>query len=355
MPHDAWGGAPVAVSNGGGTLAATLINNKAYIRAYVHRDGDWRSMPGLEQHRFLVGLSSDGSSVLYADGMHHRSLVLDRAGFATRIEAGPGMRLADSALSPDGTTIFYSQHESSQLAAGSVHRWRNGVSTTLATLPDLYSTPAQFVVGALDDIFVMNLDLRDSSYNVGGPRRAVIFNRGNLTAIGVLSSAAYTRSNAVAMSGDGSLILGNETSWDDAGGWTYGNKRAWTVRDGVFSELTIDGFSTVRALGLSLDGSTMLVDAWNEPGTGLESFLLYDDGRRLSVDRLLADAGLSLGDGAYTTSTTLSHDGLTVAGLVIRPDGGSVPNISFFTLTVPGPASVFALGAAGLFAARRRR
>lgn len=220
IPNDAWGGGLVAVSNGGGTLAATLINDSAYIRAYVYRDGVWRSLPGIEQDRLIAGQSSDGLSVLYADGMHDRSIVLDRAGFVTRVEAGPGMRLAESALSPDGSTIFYSQHESSQLAAGSVYRWRNGVSAQIATLSDRYSTPPQFIVGGLDDTFVMNLDLRDDHYNVGGPRRAAVFDRGHLTEIGVLSSATFTRSDAVAMSADGSVILGNETSWDDAGGWT---------------------------------------------------------------------------------------------------------------------------------------
>lgn len=127
------------------------------------------------------------------------------------------------------------------------------------------------------------------------------------------------------------------------------------VRDGELSELTVDGFGTVLALGLSLDGSTMLVNAWNEPGSGSDSFLLYGDGRRLSVERLLEDAGLLLGDGAYTISTTLSHDGLTVAGLVVRPDGGFEPDISFFALTVPTPGVLAPIVLGGLCAARRRR
>lgn len=355
MPDGVLGGSAVAVADVGGTLAATVITDKATIGAYTYSAGVWTALHGLYQNQLALGLSADGSSVLYADEMSGASaFVLSRSASTTRIESAPGMRVHSAALSSDNSTVFYSQSEQHTITSGTLHRWRDGVATTLATLPDRYSTPAQIVVGSLEETFVFNTDLRDDYYNVGGPRRAVIFDHGSLTEVPTLSSAAYTRSNAIAMSGDGSMIVGNETSWDEPGGWTYGNDRAWMVRDGVFSELSVEGYGYTQALGLSLDGSTMLVNVWNDPGMGGEMLLMYDDGRRLSVNDLFADAGLVLGDGVSVTTGVLSSDGQTLSGLVVRPNATGGADLSFYILTVPGPGGIGLLAGAGLLAARRR-
>ncbi len=333
-----------------GTVGATLTRLDPYgWGAFMHGSNGWTALHPDSSVSRLMGLSADGGVTLSMSVAPGGVFVRGGFGSVSLPADGP------AALSSDGRTVLLG---SAGGAGGpsEVRRWRDGVITPVLTLPDRYMGTPGLLAGASGDVFVVNADIGVyDAYTT--PRRVLRADAGGLTELGTLMNAAFVESTATAMSGDGSVIAGLERAWDGPGDADRFDSRAWVWRDGVMSELLLDGFSDVVVRGMSSDGSAllgvgrMLDGAYDRPG----SVLVHADGRTESVESLLIGAGVSFGAYGWATAEAISADGLTVAGSIWRFDAAGEWSSSLFTLTVPGPGGLTMLAGLGVLAARRRR
>lgn len=159
-----------------------------------------------------------------------------------------------------------------------------------------------------------------------------------------------TVSGAIALSGDGSAVLGN--------GWTddpepYRDSFVWNQQDGKSFLGALDGWSTNHATVISYDGSTVAGYLFNDP-MQYEDFAAYiwneQDGVRLIQDILENDYNLDLTGWTLTNATGISDDGLTLVGNGINPDGVEEGWIA----TIPEPATIILLALGSVILSRRR-
>jgi probable HAF family extracellular repeat protein len=155
--------------------------------------------------------------------------------------------------------------------------------------------------------------------------------------IGLGIPPGQLRSEALDVSGDGSVIVGRCT------------KRAfrWTEEDGiVVLESSPSGVLPREAWGISRDGNCIV---GRGVGGGAVAAFMWTSARGTEAiqDVLTEDFGLDLGGWKLTEAYDISDDGLAIVGVGINPDGYEEAWIATFREPTPpvadadGPYSVF--------------
>lgn len=346
------------LSADGSTLGVQMYDRDAdHYDAYAWRSGAWQALPRYDQFNIWQGISADGRTMLSESSQWggDSRLVLVTDGVRTDIRApfNSGRRTL-GALTRDGSTVFYSQHDDNTSddpgtdRPVELFRFRAGglMSQPLAALPVEYKFAQNLLAGSREDFFVINARASgDGGAGMHGDR-TLIYDSGELIELPTLGDEPFTNSSATAMTPDGSVIYGYELSLG-------GQLLSWVYRDSTLNELTVPGLSNLYVYSISDDASAMVVSAVSESSAGF-SWLVYEDGRAFSAEMLLAANGFMLGEGEQAEISHISGDGSTIAGSIYR--GASTPfgpDFALFSLTIPAPAGLLPL--AGLVALARRR
>lgn len=208
------------------------------------------------------------------------------------------------------------------------------------------------LAGDRDDLFVINAGLAMDQNGVGGATRTLVYDAGHLTEISTLSNADIIHFGATAMTADGSVIVGMESSRSLNG--FDSTERSWMYRDGQLSEILIDGFSQLSIRSITDDATAMVGSGIRDTGEH-GSYVFYDDGRLFSAVDLLSLNGILLGAGESASIQGISADGSTVYGAISLGTWSQFgPAWTLFTVSVPAPSSLLCMAGLTLLARRRR-
>lgn len=350
LPTGTYAGVIRAFSNDGATILAVLPSfNEPTERPYHWRNGAWEAVPGELAWVGHSALSADGSAFVYTDLGENGGLFLRRGDQTTTIQSGPGGSFG--AITRDGSAVFYARLTDH---GPSVARWRDGVSTTLVELTGDSSDGLMVLAGDHHDRFIIATHRQWQP----GTMRTALYDHGTLTEIPTVIGTPQFDSFVTAASADMSVIAGLEHGWGNPEPYPGGETAAWISRDGVTSELVIDGYDWLRVDSFSADGGLMLAQGMTIDGFGyttFESLLIHEDGRVDPVVDLLAAEGVVLGLGDQIRADQLSANGMVLAGTITRHDAFGGPSSTMFTLRIPAPGATALLGFGAFFAARRRR
>jgi len=343
------------LSADGSTLAVNMFVTQAIqYDAFAWRDGGWSSLPRMDQFNLWHGLSADGNTTLSVSsewGGRPR-LVRVENGVRDWITFGTDDRQLEAAMTRDGQTVFYTMGGQ---ASGPIDVFMYSANTypatQIMTLGDQYSRVNDVFAGSRQDRFVMNTSLLPSGIGMSSTARALLYDSNAVFEIPTLSGDTDVQSRAVGMTADGSTIIGVEQDSSNLSD----PDRSWMYRNGVLTEMTLDGFEHFSIGSITDDASAWVGGAFNSDGTG-ESFLVYEDGRTLSVHDLLATEGVLVGENEFASLQHISANGAVVSGVINRGFSGAFgPEVTLFTINVPAPSSAaFALLGLGLIPRRRR-
>ena len=170
---------------------------------------------------------------------------------------------------------------------------------------------------------------------------------GGLVLLGHLMG--HSRSDANAVSADGSTVVGQSSV-----GSTPWEAFRWTEAGGIegLGNLNSGAFGGSEALGVSGDGS--LVVGTGPSDTGSTAFIWDEEHGMRAIAQLLVDElGLDLTGWKLTRATDISADGSVIVGWGANPNGESESWIA----VIPEPSTgwLVAAGLAGLTCLRRAR
>ncbi len=344
------------ISADGSTLAVDMMNYDLVAHdAYGMRDGAWFSLPRYNRFNNWQGISSDGRTTLSLSSRWGLDPYLVRVenGERQTIISGAADRSVSGGLTRDGQTVFYSMHHDTGGPVGLYrHRASGAFSESLGTLSDRFVGASVALAGSRDDFFILSARLDFNDLGVGGTR-TMVYDAGNLIEMPTLTAADIIHSNATAMTPDGSVIVGVESSRNL--GDQIGMDRSWILQDGVFSELTIAGFTGLQIHSMTDDARAMTGYATDADGV-IGTHLFYADGRSYSAAGLLAANGVTLAAGEHATIAGISADGTTVYGGINHGTWSAFGlEWTLFTVRVPTPGGVCLLTGLCVLAARRKR
>lgn len=317
---------------------------------YVWRDGQWDALPQLGISNLNYGLSADGTVGLnYSIASGASILSLTRGGERTQIPTS-GNGFVRAGLSRDGERVYYNQPSVDAPGRAELWMWRSGEAYSVGLMPDV-AWAVEGVRAAGRDGFAVVDGVLEPRAGAQSESRTFLFEDGSFTELGSVIGLSEYQSWTTGVSDDGRTIVGVQQGWDPSA-WA-GVTTSWMYRDGVLSEIAVDGLQNLGVLGMSEDGSVMFGAGFDAQGSA--RWLLWDmDGRTTDLSDLLLAAGYDLGSHGGYEFQQISGDGRTVVGSVlVETQFGFTSRV--FALTVPGPGGMGLLVGAGLLAARRRR
>jgi probable HAF family extracellular repeat protein len=161
---------------------------------------------------------------------------------------------------------------------------------------------------------------------------------GDMQGLGDLPGGGFY-SDAAAISADGTTIIG----YSDSGLGTGYEAFRWTQADGMQGLGSLGSQSFLWAI--SGDGSVVV-------GENQDGALVWDAiGGVRNLESVLESYGVVTNGWTLSQATDVSHDGLTIVGYGINPDG----NKEAWIATIPEPATLGVLALGGLAVLRRRR
>ncbi len=161
--------------------------------------------------------------------------------------------------------------------------------------------------------------------------------------------AGHARSDANAVSADGSTVVGQSSV-----GSTPWEAFRWTEAGGMqgLGDLNSGAFGGSEALGVSGDGSLVVGTAPSDTGS---TAFIWDEahGMRALAQILIDELGLDLTGWTLTRATDISGDGSVIVGWGMNPNGDSESWIA----VIPEPSTgwLVAAGLAGLACLQRAR
>ncbi len=321
------GPAPVRISADGSTVAFAHITGEPYEeRAYLF-DGQWSALPRVSILNWQMGLSADGgTSLMFHSNYFKWAVSVVGPGVAREIASTAGAYVA-GALTRDGGTAYIGIQEHLTDDQAFLARWDGAETRVLGPMPVVYGRIDSMLAGERDDLVVINADQRTLFYHTGGPGRTVVWRNGTFTELATLPDRPYVRSFAADMNADGSIIIGNQQSWD-AWGNTWENRRSWINRDDGLSEVRVDGFAWHVLTAVSDDGSVITGHGLGEDGLS-DAFVLHANGAVQRARALLLGAGHDVLDDDVVRFVDVSADGRIVLGVVYGAE------VRSFRLTLP--------------------
>jgi probable HAF family extracellular repeat protein len=339
-----------AISADGSVIVGSTYDQFSELMTSVRwtRNGAIELLPPLPQYAssYATGVSADGSVVIGTSGKYgeERAFRWTLAGGTQDLGVLPGHGRSDAvAVSGDGSVIVGSSSSYNNIYDNRAVRWTTaGGIQDLGTLRESEPSGATAISG--DGSVV-------AGWSGSGAFRWTLL--GGMRAMDVLPTTCDAGTSSypgddgdtgfsscgyvpVAMSGDGSVIVGRIDTHQPSAGGIYQAFR-WAAGSGFKSLGVIPG---PDPLAVSADGSIALVDGivWDEfHGTrGLRDFLAIDHGLHLD--------GWTL-EGA----TGISADGLTIVGNGINPSG----QYEAWMAVIPEPTVLPLLAMAGSALLRR--
>ncbi|TVQ62837.1 MAG: hypothetical protein EA378_03215 [Phycisphaerales bacterium] len=218
--------------------------------------------------------------------------------------------------------------------------------------------------GAFSESRVISGDARlmgvnSSGGSLGGLRPSIYSRETNTHVTIIPNGPGMTVSSIYGLADDGTAAAGSGTFNDGIN--SYSTPYHWTA-DGGTQSLGILGFvdtgaSIVRqaeAFAMSADGRVVVGSSTNE-GRFFEAFIWDAENGMRSLEDVVRDAGIDLGDWWLERATGVSADGNVITGFATNQNIGAGLGTQAFVIVIPAPgtASVLALGLAA--AVRRRR
>ena len=221
-------------------------------------------------------------------------------------------------------------------------RWTN--ATGAVALPHLSATSQYSEAYAIsgDGSTIIGTSRNDDSRTV-----AARWTSSGVSFVGDLPGG-HVNGSAAGVSPDGSVIVGSSSS--EASGETFHEAFRWRQADGM-QPLGLLGRQLSHAEDVSADGSVIV----GHSGGGGDHYAFIwtpADGMR-DLSTYLADAGVNVGTWRFDLAQGVSDDGLTIVGIGRRTPSF---NQEAFVVSIPEPASLaWAFAAATLLLPRRRR
>jgi probable HAF family extracellular repeat protein len=327
LPGGGFSSFPIGISDGGSVVVG---NSKSASGVEAFR---WSANGGMVGLGTLPGDSYSQANATSADG----SVVVGRSssfGEAFRWTASDGMvslgaqARAANGVSADGSVIVGTTGDNA-------FRWTQ--ATGIVALRGLSS------VGPLNQALATSGDGsvlvgRSKSSGASGGEEAFRWTASGMTGLG-----GY-RSVARAVSADGSVVVGDGrgASGIEAFRWTASGGRINLGTLGTIPGHLFDSF----ALDISADGSVIVGRSDTDARGGTEAFLWNPaDGMRLLQDILTADFGLDLTGWRLTSATGISADGLTIAGVGYSPNTSSGQEAFIAVIPEPSSTAILFVGA----------
>lgn len=333
------------VSADGRSVAFDLLRDDVTgMDGFVWSSGGWESVPGAGNWNSMLGLSGGGSARLVRSSTSGGQGVLMHTLGGVQSVVADIPTLRGAALSSDGLNVFYADEAESQPGRTEILHWNGGAVASLGVLPQVYASVERMLTTSTGSLILTAHHPRQNGFSTSG--RTLILNDGAYTEVGLVVSGTNVRSEAVATSADGSIIVGMQTA--DLFEPTE-QQAAWIHRDGVTSVLTVPGLSNITVFDISADASAILANGVDDDGVR-HHLLLHEDGGATDLTQLFLDTGHTITETQFLNFTLLSDDGMTVVG-TITDHLGQVA----FTLRVPSPGPIATLGVFGLMGVRRRR
>lgn len=317
---------------------------------YVWRDGQWDALPQLGISNLNYGLSADGTVGLnYSIASGASILSLTRGGERTQIPTS-GNGLVRAGLSRDGERVYYNQVSAGVPGRTELWLWNSGASHSVALMPEAVWAVEGIHAAGRDGFAVVDAVLEPQA-GAQSQSRTYLYEGGSFTELGPVIGLSEYQSWTTGVSADGRTIVGVQQGWDPSA-W-MGLTTSWMYRDGVLSEIAVDGLQNLGVLGMSDDGFVMFGAGFDAQGSA--RWLLWDmDGHTTDLSDLLLATGYDPGSYAGYEFQRISGDGRTVVGSVlVETQFGFTSRV--FALTVPSPGGIGLTVGAGLLAARRRR
>lgn len=339
------------VSADGRMIAVEMFNfAQVGYDGYVWRDGQWDALPQLGRTNLNYGLSADGMVGLnYSIDVGGSVLSLTRGSERTQIPTS-GNGLVRAGFSRNGERVYYNQLSAGVPGRTELWLWNSGASHSVALMPEAVWAVEGIHAAGRDGSAVVDAVLEPQA-GAQSQSRTYLYEGGSFTELGPVIGLSEYQSWTTGVSADDRTIVGVQQGWDPSA-W-MGLTTSWMYRDGVLSEIAVDGLQNLGVLGMSDDGSVMFGAGFDAQGSA--RWLLWDmDGHTTDLSDLLLAAGYDPGSYAGYEFQTISGDGRTVVGSVlIETQFGFTSRV--FALTVPGPGGIGLLVGTGLLAARRRR
>jgi len=307
--------------------------------------------PGFAQLGYGNGVSDDGSVVVgeSSSASGTQAFRWTSAGGMVGLGFLPGIAFsAASGVSADGSVIVGGGGNGPEAFTNEAFRWTSsGGMAGLGFLPGIPTNGAQTYSNALalsaDGSVVVGY-----GSSASGEQAFRWTLGGGIVGLGYLSAGTFPFSLATALSRDGSVVVGvsnssNTGSRDQAFRWTSGG--------GMVGLGFFPAGKTSFASGTSADGS-VVVGSGEAPFLGNSAFIWDATHGMRSLQQLLTDDGLNLTGWTLQDARAISADGNTIIGTGRDPSGNSQAWIA--VIPEPGTGLLVMAGVLGLAISRRR-
>jgi probable HAF family extracellular repeat protein len=334
-------------SNGSVAVGYSISGQRIQGFAWTQEQGRM-DFGGYDTRAF--GISSDGTSVV---GSTSTEVTPSRP--YRRVGPGPFEDLGllpnytrgrSSGVSGDGSIVVGTNERGSMSSVdGQAFRWTPQTGVVGLGYLRTQGTYSEALAISRDGTTIVG---NSQSFGSGGPFEAYYWREGiGMQALPGLPNAPAVSTHAYATSADGRFVVGDALA-------TLSTYRAirWTTDGGMLDLGTLSGYRVARAFGVSDDGRTVAGNLSSSSTLPSTAFVWTEGLGMELMSVFLARNGVVMPNGVIITQcNAVSGDGLTFAGVAFRSDLGS----QGFVATIPGPSVLMVLGLRLLTVTRRRR
>jgi probable HAF family extracellular repeat protein len=294
-----------------------------------------------------LGISGDGTIIVGAEAiLNGQSHTYRRVGSGPFEDLGYVPNYARgraSGVSRDGS-IVVGTNERGQFSNvdGQAFRWTPQTGVVGLGFLRTQGTYSEALAISQDGTTIVG---NSQSFGSGGPMEAYYWREGvGMQALPGLPNAPFVWTRAYATNADGRFVVGSATATTFTS-----HAMRWATGEGFVDLGTYPGYRTAEAVGVSDNGRT-IVGGLDSSSTLPATPFVWTEGVGMELmSAFLARNGVVMPEGVIITRcNAISGDGLTFAGIAFRSDLGS----QGFVATIPAPSAMLVMTA---LVPRRRR